>query len=687
MPSSASRRWTSLWVLFLLAATAMAGQSAPDDEATAEGAESVDEAGEAEETSRPPAELEVVEQVPSVADGESFVVRLRAVGFDRTELAVGVDVFPAADAAEPQLVPGDRQPLVSSDGDNTAAEVLLSSTDLLTVRIPVGGEAADGELALPEPGVYPIRLSLTDADGATASIETTLLYRSTPATGSEAATTGAGAEATPVVAGLVIEIGDGALALDQATELLAEHRDLSATIVVHPDVVDHLADEDNEEERDDFVQALAARPIVLGTHVPLDPSALVAADQADAYRLAWRQLVARADDLELPMDRTAVLLEAPLTADGAALLAEMGITSAVGHRLGAGDPWPLATGPTEAAVAPLDVIGVDAGRLMTAASAEDLTPVAEAHGLLARLVLGGTSPTLVGELARAQDPGLVIDVLTSPEAEAVISLVPADDPTVLSTSTLTVPLVGTPRQNLVSVAEQLARIDLLLGEYEAFHADGPRSPEHYRSVLMEGFRVDISPGTRNDTLGRVEAELNGSFDQITLPGNQSVTLAAQSAPLPVAVENAADGARFVRIRLVSDRITLAEPDLVLRVEPGVSAIDVPVRAGSLGGSPVTVSVISPDGDRVISTTRFQVRSTAVPGLGLLISALGLGGLGAWWWASSRRNSGGDDDDGGPGDDEPEPPTDDGPPGATRDPIDLRPSTEQGQRGPVLSGVG
>ncbi|MEM9890562.1 MAG: DUF6049 family protein [Actinomycetota bacterium] len=675
MPSSASRRWTALWVLCFLAATAMAAQTPTDD------GETTDEA-DTDEAAGPPPELEVVEQSPTVAAGESFVVRLRVAGLDLSELTVGVDVFPAADNAEPLLVPGERDPLVSSDDDNTAAEVLLSSTDLLTVRIPVGAEAADGELTLPEPGVYPIRLSLTDGEGARATVETTLLYRALPVAGSPEAEIG------PLPVGLVIDIGDGALSLEAATGLLAEHRELPATIVVHPDVVDHLADDDNEAEREAFVQALAARPVVLGTHVPLDPSALVAAGQADAYRLAWRQLVARADELQLRVDRTAVLLEAPLTADGAALLVEMGITSAVGHRLGTGDPWPLATGPADAPdMAPLDLVGVDRGRITTAATDDELTPVAEAHGLLARLVLEGTGPAVVGELARAQDPGLVLEVLTAPETAPVIDLVPATDPTLLADDTLAVPLVTTPRQNLVVRAEQLARIDALLVEYEAFHADGPRSPDHFRSVLMEGFRVDVSPATRNDTLGRVEVELSGAFEEITLPGNQSVTLAAQSAPLPVAVENGADGARFVRVRLVSDRITLAEPDLVLRVEPGVSAIDVPVRAGSLGASPVTMSLISPEGDRVLSTTRFQVRSTAVPGLGLLISAIGLGGLGAWWWASSRRNSGGDDDDGGGGDDDPGPTVDDGPPGTARRPIDLRPPADEGGRRPVLSGIG
>ncbi len=60
------------------------------------------------------------------------------------------------------------------------------------------------------------------------------------------------------------------------------------------------------------------------------------------------------------------------------------------------------------------------------------------------------------------------------------------------------------------------------------------------------------------------------------------------------------------------------------------------RREPLGASQLEVSVWTPDGARVLATNQFQVRSTAVPGLGLLISAAAVVFLIVWWYVDHRR---------------------------------------------------
>lgn len=647
MRQSYRRRCSVLWVLGFLAATAMGAQNAPG-----EGPQPV------------PASLEIVEQSPSVAAGESFVIRVRTFGLDPATITVDVAVFPAAENPEPQLEPGERQPMLSSD-DDTAAEVIVASNGLLTVRIPVGSEAGGGELTLPAPGVYPIRLSLTDDDDNAATAITTLLHRPP--------------QPAPAPVGLLLDAGEGALALDELTGILAGNDVLAASIVLHRDVITQL--EGDQEAADDFRQALGDRSVIVGTAGPLDPASLLAAGHHETYLLAVAQMRERLAALAIPVDTRAIIIDAPLTRASVDLLVGHGVSTAIAHRLaspGSGEPWPVASGVVEGGDGSLFVVGTDVGTLSAGAAVADGS-VAQAHGLLARLAVSEDPAPVIGELARIADPAQIVALMADPGQTSLWTLLPVTDARYqrAAANSVVAPR-DTPTQDLGPSAPALDRIEELLDRYEAFHAEGPRSPSHYRNVLMEAFRVDVGPETRSNTLGRVEGELVRAFEQITLPGNQSVTLAAQTAPLPVAVENAADGARFVRVQVTSDKITMAEPDLVLRVEPGTSAVDVPVRTRSLGASPLTVTLLTPDGSQVLSTTGFQVRSTAVPGLGLLISAVGLGGLAAWWYVSARgsggRGGGGGSDrtDDGPDDDTgPRPDHGRRRPGDDLDPFDLR----------------
>jgi hypothetical protein len=70
-------------------------------------------------------------------------------------------------------------------------------------------------------------------------------------------------------------------------------------------------------------------------------------------------------------------------------------------------------------------------------------------------------------------------------------------------------------------------------------------------------------------------------------------------------------------------------------------LDIAVRTRASGAFPIQVEVTSPDGQLSLASTRYSVRSTAVSGLGLILS-LGAGlFLVVWWarhWRGSRRSA-------------------------------------------------
>ena len=66
-------------------------------------------------------------------------------------------------------------------------------------------------------------------------------------------------------------------------------------------------------------------------------------------------------------------------------------------------------------------------------------------------------------------------------------------------------------------------------------------------------------------------------------------------------------------------------------------IDIPVRARATGAFPLLIDVRTPDGRRSLSTSRYTVRSTAVSGVGLLLS-VGAGVFLTVWWARHWRRT-------------------------------------------------
>src|SRR4029450_12407683 len=72
-----------------------------------------------------------------------------------------------------------------------------------------------------------------------------------------------------------------------------------------------------------------------------------------------------------------------------------------------------------------------------------------------------------------------------------------------------------------------------------------------------------------------------------------------------------------------------------RLVPGTTRLDVPVRARTSGAFTLDVRVTSPDGSIELDRSTFDIRSTAISGVGLVLS-IGAGLFLLVWWARHWR---------------------------------------------------
>ena len=507
---------------------------------------------------------------------------------------------------------------------------------------------------LREPGVYPVTVELRNANGPLASARTHLV-RQPIETAHEPTEALAQVEVAIV---LSVSTAEG-LSADEATTLLAEHPGIPLTVVLDPGVINQLRSDPQTARA--LADALGGRPVLTTPTIDLDPSALAEIGQGDLYLAA-----ARADRQALvslglqPAEGTA-LLASPLTDAGLDVLGLEGVAAV----LDLGDRF-LGSGVIEPDGRAVELIRTDRDLNRDLRGDEDGIPTMgsgplRANRVLARLTLRrqiDERVVVIGGPTIGVDPGPALAAflrsLSQPGAPRPVPL-----SAVVGGPSLRV--AEQPEQDLAPVAGLVGDIRSRLGTYATFHRGGGALPEEYRQRLVGALTRQRNPADRLRALTLIAGQLDDDLGTIHIHQPQPVTLAARSASIPLVVENNASGPRQVLLRFRGDRVVSDDDGRLLVVDPGTSSIDIEIEARSLGVSPLEVTAWTPDGSVALAQARFQIRSTAVPGLGLLVSLSALGLLGVWWMLDHRRRrrSGPTDRDGtGP----------DGWPGAGADPV-------------------
>jgi hypothetical protein len=486
----------------------------------------------------------------------------------------------------------------------------------LVLRIPIRSEPLPqgdpARMYLPDPGVYPLQLQITGPDGATAASLSTELIRLPAA--------GASIEQVPVA--VVLAIGGGGLSVEDGVTLLEQYPEVAVTVLLDPAVVAETGADAALVSR--LGAAIGDRHLVAMDPVPLDVSALAEIGQLPVYDTVRRS---GADQVSRQLGRPAATDVVPM--------ARIPTGNAADHLAVEADVLLVPAGRDEGrlhtAAGDLPVLAPDADLMEALAG-----PAPEAHDVLARLALrarhGRTRPVLLaagpGSRVTPEDLAVVLGGLAQPGVvrAAPLSEVVERAGTVLDPS-------ERPQQDLRSTAGLLAATVSDLAAYTAFYVSGPLAPRYLTERVAAALAVDVDPDQRTDRLTSVRRDIQASFDVIRLPEGRTVNLAATTSHLPLAVTSEAAGTRRVRIAFTSDKLTFpgegGESRLV-EIDPGTSSFDFVVESRSIGVFPVDVVVSTPDGSQELTRTRITIRSTAVPGLGLLLAGAALVFLVVWW---------------------------------------------------------
>jgi Family of unknown function (DUF6049) len=595
--------------------------------------------------------IELVDQTTWVQSGDRFEVSARVAGapagaalrlvvHDRLQSRSGFrDTLDGELGGVEQMLPAE--PLAASS----------AGTGTFSTGFAVGG---DGQ-GLEGRGVYPVEVQLVDpqANLLATPVVTYLTYLG-PDTSSF----------VPLAVAVIVDVGgapilqsDGSIrptatTVERAQEranLAAAARDVPFTLAPQPETLDGLADAGGAGQAavDSLVKATGDRVVLRRPYTDVDLEAL---QEGGLTTEADEQVNAGAAAILYRFGRETVpgiWLSGPtFGSDGAQEAVDLGFDRAV-----------VPPSAVETSAVPDAPVTLDDGGSRAMVSDPELAAhllgddsVVDAQRFLAELTIMWFERPAIPRAVVARVPGdadidpstvaRALDGLTDGGAVQAATVdevfgVPADSsgPTTVSLvphevtdelSGIAAPLRRA-RRGVTGVAGTVASADGGSLTRSLLLATGTATPEAQRRAYVE----------------RVNTELGSLSGAVVLPDQFRITLTSRTSTIPVNITNTLNQPLNVRIEFDSGQLEFLDGDIVTReLPPGVTRLDVRVRALTSGAFPMGITVRSPDSSIELDRTTFDIRSTAVTGVGFVLS-IGAGlFLAVWWarhWRSSRRS--------------------------------------------------
>lgn len=611
--------------------------------------------------------IELATQTPVVAPGGTFVMRLLPTdvpGDGSVRVIIHQRVRSRSELA--QSMGGDGLRTEVFDTGYAISELPLQSDG--TRRLAISLDPADGGLSLSAEGVYPVEVIAQDAAAAPlASLITHLIMG--PDEGDDAPTLGVA---------VVAEVGappalrpDGEVVL-QRTDVenvtgvvagLAAVPGVPVTVAARPETIDALLASPEATEVE-LVAALRAsvqdRTVLALPYVEVSPDSLEPAGLLDQIGPELTKGIAvLTDELGVEPVRTVALSPPSLGRDGLAALAFFGADRVV---VASDQVAPLDPSPISYSLAQPFELSPPEGSDEPDDEATSLEAMSTDPVVVERLATEG-SPGLVtsrvlAELAllRLEQPSVarsvVLPIEPSTPAEEIRLLLegigagrPFEAMDLEQAFGHTTPLVDAGgnvvnRPLLPTTPERIRRaegtaIQAARADLETFRGmTGDESPvlEPLDRHLLVAVAQGLSDEQRRGHIEAVESTIDTVSGQVVAPETLTLTLAARDGTIPLTLGNESGLPLQVAIRLRSQNLEFPEGDTLslLLTEPS-TRIDIPVRARTSGAFPLEIDVRTPDGERRLAMSRYTVRSTAVSGVGAVLS-IGAGLFLVMWWA-------------------------------------------------------
>jgi Family of unknown function (DUF6049) len=205
------------------------------------------------------------------------------------------------------------------------------------------------------------------------------------------------------------------------------------------------------------------------------------------------------------------------------------------------------------------------------------------------------------------------------------------------TTPLMIPPPGGPVADHRDLAYELAQRRVEIQRVSSMLPDADPMPDDLRKLLDLSLAEDATPEQRTSYLSTVVGQLDAVTGSIVPTERRQFTITSRRTTIPITIRTTWPQPLKVKLRLSSQKLNFPEGDEIITVDQSSPPFRVPVEAKTNGTFQVTAYLLTPEGDALLgSPTSITVRSTALSGLGILVT-IGAGlVLAAWWLQHFRR---------------------------------------------------
>ncbi len=535
-------------------------------------------------------------------------------------------------------------------------------------------------------GVYPLRLSLVDTTtGSTVDTLTTDVVYLGTTTGTQrlrvatvvplAVAQHASGASTSVVrqdplAALARLSTSQVDAIKGAATALAHHPSVATTVALTGQTAQAVLDHGAPSLVASLRQVLAApsHEVPGGTYAPLDVSSLVSSGLSSELRTqvsSGRQAVSGLAPTPSSGASTTFVGSDPLDSSALDALAAVGYTQVVvpGNDVVTPTASRSRTAGSAAAAftvgtgraSPVTVLPADAD-LTNRFTADPGNPVLAAHQLLAELAqvyFEAPNDVTARGVVALPPPGWLPRETFLDSLLGGLATVPVVEPVTVSGLLATGPspapcpscrLDATGPGGPPLPAASIRRARQRLSSFASALADSGPSAKRLVQHLSDLVLSSEATGLRAYEQDKLVAAANGALDAqlatLTVSGDQSLTLTARKARIPVTIDSTAAYPVSAVLTLSSDKLIFtngqthfAQP---VDLDHSTNVVYVDVRTRVSGEFKVAVEVRSPTGGLVLTDGVLSVRSTATSVVGILLTLGAIAVLGGWWIRTSRQ---------------------------------------------------
>ena len=594
---------------------------------------------------RGPDRIDLVSQTTFVSEAEvSLTVRLPNLQPGRhMQIRVFRPIHDPERILDTITNPPTENPEIANFDIEDLSEIAVGSGDLFMITLP---DDEVGEMLRRSPGAIPVRIDLTDEDQAILDTLVTFVIAE-DTTLSARIDLGFVADAQSPLARRADSIElDPADAVDRVADAV-NNAPAPVLISFAPETLTALADPTTDGGQlalDRIRRLLDGHLIPLSPWVSIDEEAWrLTGDPERLIRLfaqgreVTEKLLGRAP---MPIAR----IDADTTADTVAFLRSVGLTGGVVEPSQIDD-----VALTQADRRPIEVL--DANGITVPVLVVDRAFEASLIGEDPELIAQHRFTELLFEAKTVgTDRGILLDLSTVDRVPLVLlidlfettdrlGLTSVDDllarPSARDDtgSVLRVELVATPPSSTELAASdlRLRMAEAVLDSYAFMLAPAEGLLAPLRDILTAAMSNELDTDSRRifaDVIFDVVADVTA---QVELIDSGRITLASQTAALPVAIHNGANLAMNVTVKTTSEKLRFPDgEELRITLEPGLNELSIPIETVTSGDARIFITVTSPDGHLDLTDGSVNVRSTAISGLGLMVSLVSLAVLLTWW---------------------------------------------------------